>query len=375
MKKILLLFCTSKIGGAEKLKLMLLTRIDRDKYNIKALCMGVKGCLGKKIEEIGYEVDELRENPSCKNLFTTYKLVKYLKKERPDILHSSLFNANFHGRIAGLAARVPYIIPEEHGEHKEYKGIKFLPYILADFFLSRLSCFIVCCSKRLKEDILKRERLPHNKVISIENCLDRNMYRIKTERESVRKRHGISDEFVFIMVGSLKARKGHEYLMETFGEVKKEGYCFKCFFAGDGPLRETLDRKCLNLGLSEEIIFLGNIDEIADYLNASDAFVLPSFSEGLSIALMEAMLIGLPSVVTDVGSNADLIKTGFNGMVVEAGDKKELKDALIFYLQNKHMKAEFGKRSRSIIENRYSMIEKYSGKFHELWDKCNKHTE
>lgn len=372
MRKILFLFCTSNVGGAEKLKLTLLNRIDRNRYDIKALFIGTKGYLGEKIEELGYRVGELRQNPSSKNIFITHKLVKYLKKERPDILHTCLFNANFHGRIAGLVARIPCIITEEHGEHKEYKGIKFFPYILADFLLSRLNCFIICCSERLKRDIIKKERLPRNKVISIENCLDIDAYRIKTDRIGIRKKYGIFEEIVFIAVASLKRGKGHDLLINVFKEVKEMGCHFKCFFAGDGPLKEALHEKCRELGLLEEVIFLGNIDGIADYLNASDVFILPSFSEGLSIALMEAMLIGLPSIVTNVGSNPDLIKTGFNGTVVLPGDREGLKNALIFYLRDRLVIGEFGARSKAIIERRYSFIGKYLGHYYELWDKCGK---
>ena len=128
--------------------------------------------------------------------------------------------------------------------------------------------------------------------------------------------------------------------------------------------------KVKSLRLENEIIFLGNVDDVADYLNASDVFVLPSFLEGLSIALMEAMLMGLACIVTDAGSNIDLIKTGLNGTVVLPGDRDALRKAVVFYLQNRHLIDEYGKRSRSIIASRYSSVDKYRERYYELWDKC-----
>lgn len=371
MKKILFLHLGLDLGGAEIMRSILLSNIDKNRYDIKVCCIGKKGALGRNIESMGYQVDELKQDPSSLSLFVTYKLIKYLKKERPDILHTSLFNSNFHGRIAGLVCRVPHIITEEHGEHHQYKGIKFIPYTLADRFLSLMNDFIVCCSDKLRKDIVKAERLPLHKVVTIENCLDINNYKTNTDREDIRRKHGIPmDEVVFIVVASLKAGKGHNYLIEVFRGIKDMGYNFKCFFAGDGPLKDSLKFKIESLKLRDTIIFLGNVDNIADYLNASDVFVLPSFSEGLSIALMEAMLIGLPCIVTDVGSNPDLIQTGFNGTVIAPGSANQLKSVLIFYLGNRGLFKLFGKRAQAVIKSRYSSIDNYVKNYYSLWDTC-----
>lgn len=371
MKKIIFLHMSLGIGGAEKLRLFLLKNIDKKRYNIKVCCLGKKGIIGKEIEKIGYSVDELRQNPSSKNLYITYKLIKYLARERPDILHCSLFNANFHGRIAGFLCRVPHLITEEHSEHYQYNGLKFLPYRITDRILCRVTDFIVCCSEKLRQDIVIKERLPAKKTITIENCIDLANCKVNTDRKEIRNKHGIANELVFIVVASLSGRKGHNFLIESLRKIKDMGYNFKCFFAGDGPLKESLKLKVKGLKLEEEIIFLGNIDNIADYLNASDVFVLPSFSEGLSIALMEAMSMGLASIVTNVGSHAELIKTGFNGTVISSGDAKELEKALVFYSDHRNLIKEFGKRSQCIIKERYSSVSDYVRKYYELWDKCN----
>jgi len=370
MKKIIFLHQSLEVGGAENLRLALLKNIDRARFNIKVCSIGKKGPIGERIEKLGYKVDELGQNPCSKNIRITYELIKYLKREKPDILHCSLFNANFHGRIAGFFSSIPFLITEEHSEHFQYNGFKMLPYKIADFMLSHITDFIVCCSEGLKKDIVEKEKLPAGKVVSIENCLDLNNCGIKTKRDDIRKKYNIDNELVFITVASLSGRKGHGLLIDALYDIKNTGYRFRCFFAGDGPLKEPLLKKCNELSLSDEIIFLGNVDNVADYLNASDIFLLPSFLEGLSIALMEAMSAGLASIVTDVGSNAELVKTDFNGKVISPGSKEELKRALIFYFQNKGIIREFGERSASIIKTRYSSMDAYKGKYYELWDKC-----
>ena len=371
MRKIIFLHTSMGIGGAQKLRLFLLRNIDKGRYDIKICCLGKNGIIGEEIEKLGYKVDELREDPSSKNLYITYKLYKYLIKEKPDILHCSLFNANFHGRIAGFLCRVPHLITEEHGEHFQYDGLKFLPYRLMDRILCRITDFIVCCSERLMQDIVIKERLPVKKTLTIENCVDLADCKVDTDREAIRKKHGFNGELVFIMVSALGARKGQDCLIEGLRRIKDRGCDFKCFFAGDGPLEKSLKFKVKNLKLDNNIIFLGVVDNISDYLNASDVFVLPSVSEGLSIALLEAMSMGLASIVTDVGSHTELIKTGFNGTVVSSGNAKELEEALVFYSKNRDLIKAFGKRSQSIIKERYSSIDGYVRKYYELWDRCD----
>ncbi len=370
MKKIIFLHQSLEVGGAENLRLALLKNIDRARFNIKVCSIGKKGPIGEKIEKLGYKVDELNQNPCSKNIRITYELIKYLRRERPDILQCSLFNANFHGRIAGFFSGIPFLITEEHSEHFQYNGFKMLPYKIADFLLSHITDFIVCCSEGLKRDIVEKEKLPVGKVVSIENCLDLDNCSIKIKRNDIRRKYNIDNELVFITVASLSARKGHGLLIGALHDIKNMGYRFRCFFAGDGPLKEPLRKKCNELGLLDEIIFLGNVDNVADYLNASDIFLLPSFLEGLSIALMEAMSAGLASIVTDVGSSADLIRADFNGKVISPGNRGELKQALIFYFQNKGIIREFGERSVSIIKTRYSSMDIYKRKYYELWDKC-----
>jgi glycosyltransferase involved in cell wall biosynthesis len=370
MKKIIFLYQSLEIGGAENLRLALLRNIDKAKFDIKVCSLSNKGLIGEKIERLGYKVDVLGQNPDSKNIIITHRLLRYLRKERPDILHSCLFNANFHGRIAGLFSRVPFLITEEHSEHFQYNGFKMLPYKIADFILARITNFIVCCSEGLRKDIIRKEKLPAQKVITIENCIDLERYKISIHKDEIRRKHNIKDEFVFINVACFSGRKGHIFLIEALRDIKEMGYNFKCFFAGDGPIKEALRNKCCELGLSKEVIFLGTVDNVVDYLNASDAFVLPSLFEGLSIALIEAMFMELPCIVTDVGSNTDLIKTGFNGTVVAPKDKEGLKNAIIFYLKNKDLIKEYGRRSMGIVEAKYSSIDAYTRKFHELWDKC-----
>lgn len=366
-KKILFLHVCLGRGGAEKLRYMLLKNIDRDKYDIKICCIGHKGEIGEQIEKLGYSVDALGLRHTFKDILTTLKIAGYLRKEKPDILQTSLFDANFHGRVASLGLGIPCIITEEHSDHYQYKGIKYLPYIVSDFLLSARAKYIVSCSETLRRDIIKKEKLPRHKVVTIRNCIDPSMYVVKEERTAIRNRFSIGDETVFITTASLSNRKGHSYLIDALSEIKKKGKSFKCFFAGDGPLRNALYKRCQERGLFDNVIFLGSVENIADYLKASDVFILPSIFEGLPIALIEAMYMGLPCVVTDVGANRELITHEQNGIIVQSGSKQELENAILSCLENKDKLSKFGITNRKIAEQSCT-VKDYVEQFYKLWD-------
>lgn len=366
-KKILFLHVSLGVGGAERLRYILLKNIDRERYDIRLCCINYKGEIGRKIEQLGYEVDELGLDPDFKNIKTTFSVRKYLRFRNIDILHSSLFNANFHGRIVGFSCGIPRVITEEHSEHYQYRSIKHLLYIFSDFILARKTKFIITCSETLRKDIIRKEKLPESKVIAIKNCIDPSMYKVKESRDIIRKRLGIGEETVFITVASFSSRKGHEYLIDVLGEIKKSGKHFKCILAGDGPLKDMLYNKCVDHYLLDNIIFLGSIKDVADYLNASDVFILPSLFEGLPLAVIEAMFMGMGCIVTDVGAIRELVKANINGLIVPPANREELKKAVLFCLENKNITKDFGLRSKEIAQ-KHCLVDSYVKQFYSLWD-------
>ncbi|MDD5449074.1 MAG: glycosyltransferase [Candidatus Omnitrophica bacterium] len=367
-KKILFLHVGLGVGGAEQLRYALLKNIDRDRYDIKLCCIKKKGKIGEKIEKLGYKVDELGQDHAFKNIKTTVRVIRYLKSQKIDILQTSLFDSNFHGRIAALACGIPNVITEEHSDHYQYRGIKFLPYVMSDYLLAKMTKVIVCCSETLRADIISKERLPANKVITIRNCIDPSMYRVNEPRDSVRQRFNINnDELVFITVATLCNRKGHIYLIEALKRVNEKGVKFSHFMIGDGDLKDLLYERCKDYGLTGKVIFLGAAENVPDYLNASDVFVLPSIVEGLPLVLIEAMFMGLATIVTDVGANRELVSDNVNGIIVPPADSEKLANAILFYFGNKRKITEFGLKNKQNAQE-HCLIHTYVQQFYNLWD-------
>jgi len=367
MKKLLFLHDSLEMGGAEKLRLTLLKNIDRSRYQIKICCISHKGMVGEEIEKLGFTIDELKLNSRPRCPLTTLRIIKYMRLYRPDILHTSLFNANFHGRIAGFLCRIPCIIAEVHGQYYEFINFRFLPFLFAEQLLYKVTDNIICCSESSKQDIINKRKLSPKKIKAISNCIDPVLYTIREDRNKIRIKLGIKDEFVLITVASFWKMKGHIYLLRALFELRQAGYIFKWICAGDGPLRSTILKMCVKLKLTDNVVFLGKVDNVADYLNASDLFVLPSLSEALSIALIEAMHIGLPCIATDVGSNRELIENNINGIIVEPQNIEALKGTILFCFNNRGLIKQFGHNNTEKVKKKYLFSSKYIQEFYKIW--------
>jgi glycosyltransferase involved in cell wall biosynthesis len=140
----------------------------------------------------------------------------------------------------------------------------------------------------------------------------------------------------------------------------------RLLLVGDGPERTALQVLAGELDLGQSVTFCGVQPDVLPYLHAADLFVLPSVSEGLSNALLEAMASGLPCIVSDIGGNVDLIADGENGLLFESGNINQLTDMLLRLLRNDIGRREFGRRARETIEADYSM-DRVAKKYVELY--------
>ncbi len=139
-----------------------------------------------------------------------------------------------------------------------------------------------------------------------------------------------------VYVGRLSAEKGVPVLFESLAQLKQQGYHFELTLLGDGEDRQRLESSAEQFQLTDSVIFKGFVDQktIADTLNASDIFVLPSFAEGIPVALMEAMAMGVPVIATYVGGVTELVIDKVTGQVVYPSDKNGLANAIAYYLDN-----------------------------------------
>ena len=166
-----------------------------------------------------------------------------------------------------------------------------------------------------------------------------------------------SDENKFLFLGALIERKGVQDLIEAAKILKSKGIKkFKCLIAGDGPEKDKLLNLVKKYELEDNFEFLGWINGIQkqELLINSDVLVLPSYNEGLPIAILEAMSYSLPIISTDVGSISEAVKENCNGYLIKPGDYNALEKAMSYMILDEKLWGDFSKQSRTIAESYFS---------------------
>ena len=170
------------------------------------------------------------------------------------------------------------------------------------------------------------------------------------EKQRLRKDLGLSTNVpLAIFAGRLVPEKGVALLLDAWSDVVKEVPA-ELVVIGSGEEESRLTAK-----VPPRVHFAGQLDNVSPYLKAADLFVLPSATEGLSNAMLEALSTGLGVIVTDVGGAPDVIEDGINGLLVPPNDKKKLIDALVTLLKNTELCRRLGDTGRRTIESRYSL--------------------
>lgn len=256
-------------------------------------------------------------------LFTLFKL---LRKDIKVIL-SFTPHSNLLGLPIAWLARVPARVGTHHGYI--LGASRLFSWLHGWLTNSRICSMLVAVSAPVGEHAIKMEKAKSSKVIVIQNGIE-PLEQKPGDRELVRKQLGVRlDGLLLITVGRLTTQKGQDVLIEAISQISSLFPQARFAFVGDGPRRSALEEKAKRLGIDGQVLFLGVRDDVSSLLYASDIFIQPSLSEGLSLAFLEALFAGLPVVVTRVGGVADVVEHGQSALLVPAGDAEELAAALV----------------------------------------------
>ena len=163
--------------------------------------------------------------------------------------------------------------------------------------------------------------------------------------------------FQLVCVGRLAPVKGQHVLIDAIAVLARNGREVLLRFVGDGPDRSELQREVETRGLSRSVFFPGNVnqDELRAIYRECDAMALPSFGEGLPVVLMEAMAMEIPCIATWVAGVPELIRDGFNGLLVPPADERSLAGAILRLMSDPDLRFRIGQEGRRTVVEQYDL--------------------
>jgi len=325
-------------GGLGKLMLEWFKRIDYSACRVTfGISPGGKEFYEKRFTEnkIPVEVIEFPFNfitESYKNFNNMYRFLKALKPSSVIFIQGSFTDFCLATVLAGfLVTRNNVYMHENYGVPIQTKklskyhlgiipGIGFWWYKQRFFnkLRSLLSRKIIVVGSEIKNQLIKLWGYPEYKVVLAYNGINLKEFHMPDERQQIRKLLNIPDEdFIFIISSRLSKEKRIERAIEAFDRLAKQRNNVWLVILGGGNLREELEQLTQQKVCKNCIIFLGHIDDVSKYLNAADAYVSSSDTEGLSISLLEAMASGIICLATNCSGSKEVIQNSQTGFLVE----------------------------------------------------------
>ncbi len=332
----------SNFGGAQRYVFDMAVGAKKAGYEVVVLCGG-NGPLVEKLKKENIRVistPELgRDISLLKDLKSFLFILKTLKRERPDIFHTNSSKMGVMGNLAGRLASIKKIIFTGHGWafNENRNWLEKLIIKEGVWYTILLAHKTICVSEKTKKDISNWPFIK-NRLVIIRNGLEKFDLTPRTD-ETIAELHKI---------------KGLDILLTAWSKFTKN-YQAKLIIIGGGEERENLQNMANNLGISDLVIFKGFVDNARSLLSTFDIFVLPSRSEAMPYAPLEAGLAGLPVIATSVGGIPEIIENNASGILIEKENPEALLSALIKLYENAGLRKSLGENLKKKVETEFSL--------------------
>lgn len=285
-------------------------------------------------------------------------LARVLRERQVDMVHTHAWGTLVEGWLAARLAGVPHVI---HGEHGTME-LRPLNVRLQRFLWKRIDR-LLSVSNELAGRMTGRVGIPREQIEGIPNGVDIDRFG-QLSQSAARSALSLSpDAFVVVAIGRLVPVKNYPLLIDAARALSAAHASTQILVAGDGPLREEVERRIAGAGLQNVVRLLGVRSDTPELLAAADAFALTSWSEGMSNTILEAMAARRPVVATRVGGNPELVEDGATGMLVSPEDPRELTAALLRLARDPESAERMGSSGRTRAERNFSvsgMIDRYT---------------
>lgn len=351
-KNIMHVVWSLEVAGAEKLAYDMVHAIPVDRSRPLVCSVNNGGLLGDMLRAEGFDVYHRNKKPGLDWSVVSW-LREILTKEQIDVIHAHQYSPMVYSVLAACGNRRIKIVYTEHG--RNYPEQRRWKRQLINPLLAMGIDSIIAIAASTRKAMMKYDSLPGGKINVVHNGVNLKKVRGNGDVDAKRRELGIPAGYDIVGTATrFDEVKNLPMILRAFKNILNVRPETCLLLAGTGRLENELKILASDLGIIEQVYFLGLRHDLPDLLRIYNVFLLSSHTEGISIALLEAMANGIPAVVTEVGGNPEVVVHGDTGYLVPTEDFKTMADRVLQLLENPQLACEMGRNGMLRVERDFS---------------------
>ena len=360
-------------GGGERVFLQIASRLNKDEFEPVFIC-APKNPIKRNLDELKIKLIPFNFEPQYK-INNIYKLLKILKAEKPQIVHTQGSRVDFYGSIASWAANIKIIILTVAApiDTFDVNKLKKKIYLLLYKIPEKISNKIIVVSDNLKYTLLKNHKINPNKICLIRNGIDTKEYNFsELSRQKIRNEFQCNNKTVLIgTIGRLVYQKGISYYVKSAKKVLQTKKNIKFIIVGEGEKRGEIEKLIIDLKIKKNVILTGFRNDIKEIISALDIFVLPSVAEGMPMIILEVMALGKAMVLTRFPGVKEMVRHQEDAVCVPVCDPDSLAEGMLLLMKDHKLASQLGVAARNSVEVKFD-VKKVISEHENLYFDLNK---
>jgi len=352
--KLALVLCGLAYGGAERLVLDLIKKLNRDLFSVYLITVKGGGGLLEEFQKTGSNIYLLNKKSKL-GLLTLWRLKKYFQKERIQIVHTHLFAGDTWGRIAAIMAKVPYLISTEHNINLDEGWLKKM----IKRWLAQFTHKIIAVSGAVKDYQINTEKIPAKKIQVIYNGID-------LTRFPYRGSYRLTQPITLGVIGRLEKQKGQMVALKSLPRILQNYPQTKLLIVGNGSQQPALKKMAEKLNIEKNVSWQRPQENVGALLDQLDILLIPSLWEGLGIIAIEALATGLPVIGSRLPGLQEVIIDNQTGLLVPAANHELLANRVMELIDRPQIINNLRPRGRSRAESIFN-IEKTAAAYQKIY--------
>jgi glycosyltransferase involved in cell wall biosynthesis len=355
------------MGGADKQLLSAATELRARGHELLIVSLTPLGQMGLQARSLGLATESLEMSRGIPDPRGFARLIRIVRRWKPDIVHSHMVHANLMARMLRLFVPIPALVSTIHNID-EGGRLRMSAYRLTNKLVDHMTIV----SQAAADRFISERIVPARLLQVLPNGVDTDEFRRTpaSAREALRVSLGVEGQFVWLAVGRFEVAKDYPNMLRAFAQVHAKEPMSVLLLVGQGSLQSETESLAQQLGLHTPVRFLGVRKDVPQIMSAADGYVMSSAWEGMPIALLEAAAAALPIVATLVGGNGEVVSDGRTGYLVPPRQSETLGDAMLRLMDlPEHERRSMGERGREQVSSRYGlhrMVDRWEEMYREV---------